>query len=188
MPKPQTQDRIETTWSHKGVTIHFNPSRANFWADAPGKKLSAGSLDAIKAKVDKLSVDTFTRFEAYVPYHGYNKPPRELVAHEFENFEHTRGSRKSFLLKVTVASLDKSEGGMVFRTEEPPDQVGARDGFDHVYPFTDQARELWVAKCQARFDEEKVKFEADQADKAATQKFENLKIVARDWKPGQGGR
>lgn len=52
-----------TSWEHRGVKITFDghASRPEFIAQAPGKSLKAPSLDAIKKKIDQLSVDTAIR-------------------------------------------------------------------------------------------------------------------------------
>lgn len=62
-----------SNWNHKGVTIVFDEGQAKFFATIGNQRMSAGSLDGIKKKIDteKAKTDSFKPFKV-VGYHRYS--------------------------------------------------------------------------------------------------------------------
>lgn len=155
----------ELRWEHLGVAITFNPGTANFVAQAPGKRLSAASLDAMRSKIEKLNVEKFTPFSALVEYKGWEDPTKKRareVVKKAERFDATRSGRYAFLLRIKVVSLDRSEGKFRFLGDDGED-------YPTVFPDTSATIDLWS-------DLQKAHFAEDQSAEV----FKNRRIEASD--------
>lgn len=53
-----------STYQHKETKIEFDAARAKFTATVNGKRLTSGSLDAIKKQIDAAMVSAFEPFSA----------------------------------------------------------------------------------------------------------------------------
>lgn len=185
----KSKTETATSWEHRGVTITFDShaTRPEFRADAPGKSLRAPSMDAIKKKIDLLSLDTFEGFYAYVEFGGYGDPPKAKgveIVEKFKNYNAVKHGRCSYLLKVWIAALDRSEGVVQFLPSATAriTRSGANT-FDHVLPWTDAVRQLWLAERRALFAEDEASERLGAVHLAARESLDGTRIMARDYRP-----
>lgn len=181
------------TWEHLGITITFNPPHANFLATAAGKNLRASSLDAMKAQIEKLNIQKFEAFEAYVPYTHYGKPDPGIIVDKFANFEKTRRGEYDYLVRIQVVGLDKSEGRVRFRYLTPQAQergIGRiaransqEEGeINDVLPATPETIKLWRAQQAAEFERDKASAKNEKAIREAKDALEEIEIKASGWR------
>lgn len=178
---PQASAAASPSWEHKGVTITFNAATANFVAEAPGKRLVAGSLDAVRAKIDKLNVERFDAFDAYVEYWHYGKPEDDGLQ-VIRKVVFPSGSRRStkFLVKVRIVALDVSEGRIRFRTT--PLKRGDGHELDKVFPADQKTIDAWMAVTEAQRRKEERELQADAEIHDMKEALEKLEQLARHHK------
>lgn len=140
----------------------------------------------------RKAVDTFEGFYAYVEFGGYVVPEEGEGLEVVEKFKAfgadgwQKGGGTAYLLKVWIASLDKSEGRVRFMPGTTENLRSSHEGgLDHVLPNTDEVRQAWLAERRANFAEDQANHEAAQVRQAAREVLEAFRIKADEYEAGK---
>lgn len=143
-----------TTWTHKGLTIEFDAARAVFSAWTGSKRLTGGSLDAIKKKID--AAKKFEAFPVYIELTGWEanryKESKTSQPVLYLNGSHT-GARA--LIEADVIELQKDGKGrhsrgqwnVRYKNEKGSDNTKMEWT---VLPRTPEAMAAWKALWEAK--------------------------------------